>query len=109
MHFPALRFWRTVADFDSSRESGYLLPNRRIDETLAESKFQDLRELYVCISQRPSFFLCTRHQSPRYPCPADRVCTSIAHGWELSFLELAVERENGTTARTVFLAIEISS
>ena len=32
MHFPALRFWRTVADFDSSRESGYLLPNRRIDQ-----------------------------------------------------------------------------
>ena len=39
MHFPALRFWRTVANFDSIRESGYLLPNRRIDERLAESKF----------------------------------------------------------------------
>jgi len=34
MHFPTLRFWRTVADFDSSRESRYLLSNRWIDETL---------------------------------------------------------------------------
>ena len=92
MHFPALRFWRTVADFDSSRESRYLLSNRRIDET---GRVQILNpwavtttilwRYNVCISQRPSLYHSqSRPLDPRYTCTAEGERVEAKHGPRLS-------------------------